>query len=769
MIIQENGVKRLVIYFIYDKQGIVDEYILYMLRALRENSSEIAVVVNGLLTQESKAALEQITSHILVRENQGLDVWAYKTVIDSYGWDHLVQYDEVVMMNMTIMGPIYPLEEMFTAMSARDLDFWGITMHHEYRHGDPFHTISLGYIPDHLQSHFLAIRRSMVESEAFRKYWNEMPPIAGYQDSVGKHEAVFTKHFADLGFRWDVYADMGADFDYNPVITGIYELITEKRCPIFKRRSFMQEYANLLHSTAGQEAMEAYRYIDEHTDYDVNLIWDNILRLENQADIKKNLHLNYILDEKRGCDISDILNRRKIAVILHIYYDDLADYCLHYLKSLPREADIFVTTDTKEKKLYFEKTFSVLPNQLQVLVMENRGRDVGPRMVCLQDYCMDYDYVCFLHDKKVIQQETRTSGIGFSYRCFENLLGSSALVENILRTLEDEPRVGMLTPPPPNHGEYYLTLGMEWTVNYENTKKLAEELGITVPITAEKEPIASLGGMFWFRPKAMKPIFSRRWDIRDFPEGPLKADGEILHAWERIFNYAVQQEGYYPAWLLSQKCAAIEVTNLNYMLREMNRPLFTKGVGAGYHEDVVKATEQLLDDHAMWRGLIGLQSGSRLYLMGENGYSEETSVFSEALEENLTYSGIRSFSFVGLERFGNVSMLRWDPCENGSLVIRSVEMTTVYADGSREIKQLQDLQSNGRYFNEELLFLCADPQIYFAPDTAKTIQRVDVVCDMTLGIGQETIDQIFAEPEYGVRDSLAHLKKAIHRKLRGKI
>ena len=33
MIIDEKKVKRLIAYFIYDKQGIVDDYIIYMLCA----------------------------------------------------------------------------------------------------------------------------------------------------------------------------------------------------------------------------------------------------------------------------------------------------------------------------------------------------------------------------------------------------------------------------------------------------------------------------------------------------------------------------------------------------------------------------------------------------------------------------------------------------------------------------------------------------------------------------------------------------------------
>ena len=66
-----------------------------------------------------------------MRENKGLDVWAYKTALDSYGWARLAEFDEIVMTNSTLMGPVRPLQEMFDAMwENQDLDFWGLSIHH---------------------------------------------------------------------------------------------------------------------------------------------------------------------------------------------------------------------------------------------------------------------------------------------------------------------------------------------------------------------------------------------------------------------------------------------------------------------------------------------------------------------------------------------------------------------------------------------------------------------------------------------------------------
>ena len=40
-----------------------------------------------------------------------------------------------------------------------------------------------------------------------------MGEINDYRDAVGKHEAMFTKRFSEMGFKWDVYADMGEEYN----------------------------------------------------------------------------------------------------------------------------------------------------------------------------------------------------------------------------------------------------------------------------------------------------------------------------------------------------------------------------------------------------------------------------------------------------------------------------------------------------------------------------------------------------------------------------
>jgi len=542
-----------------------------MLDDVKKNCSELFVVCNGKLTPEGREAFQKFTPNIMVRENVGFDVWAYKEALEHYGWDKLVEYDEVVMMNFTIMGSLYPFAEMFAEMNKRDLDFWGITKFHKVMSN--LYDNMYGYLPEHIQSHFIAVRQSMLKSVEFQRYWKTRPQIKSYADAVGKHESIFTKLFGDAGFKWDCYVDTTnlEKFTHYPLMITPVKLIKEYKCPIFKRRTFSHPVVDLINYSDANQAMHLLDYLEKNTNYDVGMIWENIIRTNNMADIKNALSLNYILP------LDYFLTKpqtHKLALVIHIYFEDLIDYCYNYALSMPDETDIYITTDKEEKCTEIEKKFKQGKwRNVKVILIENRGRDVSALLIGCKDFINDYDLVCFVHDKKVKQLDYGIKGQGFSDRCFDNLLGSKELVNNIINLFDNNSFLGLLCPPP-DHADFYIILGCEWGPNFKITKQLAEKMKLKSSIKEEKEPIAPLGTMFWFRVESMQKLFEYNWDYEDFPEEPNKIDGTILHAIERIYPFVVQDAGYYSAWVLSEKYAQAEWAHLAYMLRELNIRVF---------------------------------------------------------------------------------------------------------------------------------------------------------------------------------------------------
>lgn len=719
--------KRLIIYFFYDKAGVVDDYVRVMLEDLRKNSDEIHVVCNGVLKAEGKQILEGLADKVIVRDNKGFDVWAYKTALEEVGYENLKNYGEIVLMNFTIMGPVYPFKEMFDSMDSRDLDFWGLTVFHEVPY-DPFGTIKFNYIPLHLQSHFIAIRTPMLESKEFIDYWKNMQMITCYEEAVGCHEAIFTKTFADLGFKWDVYVDTRDEASdcYCPMIMKPRYIIQEKRCPVFKRRNFFHDYRDILNQTTGEPAYELFNYIKNNTDYDVNLIWDNILRVQNQADIKRNMHLTYILPDDIAYNTNSSAEG-KIALVLHSYFVDLIPYCYNYALSMPECADVYITTDTNEKREEIEKVFNNGPwNKVEVILIENRGRDVSALLVGTKDFIFDYDYVCFMHDKKVAQLDLGVKGESFSYKCFENMLKSKEYVLNIIDKFVREPKLGMLMPPPPNFAEYYPTMGaVDWGINFEPTQKLIKELHLSVAIDKEKEPIAPLGTMFWFRTDALRRLFEYDWEYDEFPQEPNKTDGTLLHAIERIYPYVVQHEGYYPAWVMNDKYASIEVDNQYFMLRELNKSLF-KVVMPNTHLETLINLEKL-QSKEVW----GEAKLAQLFVKGEDGYSEERSIkIRNKFEDDY-------FEYKNLQKYGMVDELRWDPTERGGIELGIMNIEVHAANGEVYYYGIDDMKSNGIRVDNSLVYISGDPQIIIKLKSKVQINKIIIMAHMA-EISKET-------------------------------
>ena len=572
-----DQIKRLVIYFFYDKEGIVDRYVPYMLEDIRKNCSELFIVCNGKLSAEGESVFLGLTPHLRVRENVGFDVWAYKEVLELYGWDRIAEFDEVVFMNSTIMGPVYPFSEMYEEMNKRDLDFWGINAFHKVPF-DPFGKIPYGYVPWHLQSSFIAVRKSMLTSPDYHSYWENRPPVNSYEDAVSTHEAIFTKTFQDKGFICASYVDTSdmEEFTEYPALKAPVETIRDRRSPVFKRRSFFQPYYAMINESNGAQGRQLLEYIEKHTDYDVELIWENILRSCNLADIKNCLYLDYFLPDDH-CIAPK--KEARVALVMHIYFKDQVEYCHAYAKSMPEKSRIILTTDTEEKAEEIRRVFS-RDMDVTVIQVENRGRDVSALLVGAREYIKDCDLVCFMHDKKVQQISCQMIGYYFSERCFKNCLATPEYVQNVIHTMMSNKHLGLLCPPPPNFADYYSTTGMEWGPNFENTKKLAESLGIHVNMDPKKEPIAPFGTMFWFKPDALKPLLDHPWKYEDFPKEPNDVDGTLLHAVERLYPFCAQSQGYYSAWGMTVDQAQLEFNNVNYMLRELNVLLLDK-VGPG--------------------------------------------------------------------------------------------------------------------------------------------------------------------------------------------
>ena len=259
--------KRLIIYFNYHPNGQADAACRFAVQQMAA-VGQVFFVNNGPLQPESRQWAQGCCHTVLERENTGFDVGAYRDAVLQIGLDMLLHYDEVVLMNYTLAGPVGDVAAMFAAMDGcPELDFWGLTRHYamrSHRFGG-----AKAMVPEHIQSHFVVVRSRMMAD--FFAYWQAAALPASYEDSVRLHETQFTAHFAALGYRWDTFVDTKdlASLFVNPIMACPKLLLADRGCPFFKRRSFFTPYADELRRTDGQAAAELYDYLKSETDYPV--------------------------------------------------------------------------------------------------------------------------------------------------------------------------------------------------------------------------------------------------------------------------------------------------------------------------------------------------------------------------------------------------------------------------------------------------------------------------------------------------------------------
>ena len=539
MKLDKTNNNRCFIVLYFDKDGLVDRYMIDMLKALRSDAAYILVVVNGFLTDEAAEKMKAVSDEVIFRPNAGFDVGGYREGLFYLGFKELARYDELVLMNYTFFGPLYPFSDMFREMNQRDLDFWGITENHG-QSVDPYGKIIYGCLPEHLNSHFLALRRDFFKGFAFRDFMTNMKNPDSYVDSIADYEAVFTRYFADLGFRWEAYVDSSdyAPYSNAPFAYEAAELIEKKKCPILKRRNFFSDYTVDLQNTAGESQLRAYEALLANTDYNPALMWENVLRLQDLGQIRQTMHVSFYPDSEWGN---------------HTF--------------APGEAAVFVCGPREVFSAVCGVHVSNFPPELSVRFLTD-GTYVE-RLCRAAEEAGDAEIVAFLNPFDLpapAGEVLKSSESSLRYGDLTALVQTPALIGNILDIFAENEHIGLLVPPLPNYGAWFETIGDGWAGRYEDFMALKKTLGMTFPVLkGPDQPVYPFGGSFWCRTKV----------LRKAAEALRKAGADDMLA--RIaLPYLAQQALFMTGTVCGSGYAAVLATNYDWQMRTNNRVVFDR-------------------------------------------------------------------------------------------------------------------------------------------------------------------------------------------------
>ncbi len=277
--------KRLCVFVTYDCENIVDDYIGYMLRELRQSVDYLVVVCNYECIAKGIENIKSYADEIFYRKNVGFDAGAYKDAICMYlGWGKVQKFDELLLVNDSFYGPLYSIGDLFDRMEKQDADYWGLSRCPAGTFQDK------NSYDSHIQSFFLAFRKTVLQNTEFMDFWEKIKYPKTLHEAVTMFELGCNKLLSCLGFKGIALSDLcqlKKPFKENELPYMLYplEMVRDVGIPVIKRKCLY------LDNPGFGNALETLRYIANTENYDISLIRNHMMRVSRT--VKNSGMINY--------------------------------------------------------------------------------------------------------------------------------------------------------------------------------------------------------------------------------------------------------------------------------------------------------------------------------------------------------------------------------------------------------------------------------------------------------------------------------------------
>ena len=250
---------RLAIFAHYDKDNIIDDYVIYYLNELKKSFNTIIFVSDSDLNQDEICKISEIVDYIQAYHHGEYDFGSYK-----YGYfiakenNLLLDTDELLLCNDSVYGPVSSLEPILEKMSKSVCDFWGI---YENKWGLDMKEEA------HLQSWFLMMKKQVFLSDRFDDFMCSIEHKDDKREIVQEYEIGFT-------------TKMSKYFSYSALYTSIQsDAVTQAATSLLKKG-----FPFIKVSVGKKYILNLHKYVDIKM---YSLIKNHLKRTNNRKSISK--------------------------------------------------------------------------------------------------------------------------------------------------------------------------------------------------------------------------------------------------------------------------------------------------------------------------------------------------------------------------------------------------------------------------------------------------------------------------------------------------
>ena len=222
--------KRLCIFAHWDKDNIIEDYVLYYLSELKKVCSTIIFVSDCDLSNTEISKLQGIADFTIAEKHGEYDFGSYKRGF-FFALKQNLEFDELIFANDSCYGPFYQLEPIFTKMEKRKLDYWGLTKN---SYGiKKSQSINLPIWNPHIQSYFLVFSRKVFESEVFINFIQSIKKEPDKDSIIINYEVGLSNLLQKSKFRDGVYINRFSHTE-NPISSKWKKMIKRYKYPFLK-------------------------------------------------------------------------------------------------------------------------------------------------------------------------------------------------------------------------------------------------------------------------------------------------------------------------------------------------------------------------------------------------------------------------------------------------------------------------------------------------------------------------------------------------------
>ncbi|MDQ1137600.1 lipopolysaccharide biosynthesis protein [Microbacterium sp. SORGH_AS 1204] len=556
------GGSRAAVFALQARKGRPTPATLLSLAAVREHVDHLAVVVGGL-DAEGRAVVDSHCDEVVTVASDVTGLWAYAAALRAWG-SRESSFDEIILTGDGWFGPISPLAPVIERMDVRYVDMWSLT---DRREGRP-HDRSEGRDGEvRLSTYWLAVRRRVRESEAWRRFWTDLPSRPDHGWQVRQIESSLSEVVVQAGFRIGA-AFPSDDYPAEHADTFNVDLLVEDGCPAVTREVF-DGYPLFYdqHAIVGRRIAAAMAT----RGYPVGLMWSDLAR----SSAPKRLHTNGAMLEILP-PVERASRREPLRVIAVVHVVDTIDIpdIMARLVVVPGLARCVFTLADENARPAVEAAWRSAC-AAEPIPFETRPATARrtPDTIVVFDECRDVvnsddaDLILALHTG-VDPKMSRNARRYFRRQQLDCLLGDGpGYTANLIELFRREPELGLVFPPTPHIG--MSTLGDGWLGHREQVERHLDRLGVDVPLDWAS-PHAPLGGMWWARPEAVRRLAEERWGT-----GP---DVSAVHS--RLHAYVAGDRGYYTRTVATSEHAGLSHGSLEYIGDHM--AMTSYGYPAGY-------------------------------------------------------------------------------------------------------------------------------------------------------------------------------------------